>query len=166
MLGVRVNGDNDLFYYLGKRKYNRGRKRTTRWIFGGIERESRKCFLELVPDRTAETLIPIIKKWIEPGTFIMSDGWQSYNSIKNIDQGIYSHAVVVHQENFVQPANTGVHTQNIESLWGRVKRMIKMHGADDNLVASYVAEAMWRESVRNENVFFSMLSLITQRYHF
>ena len=56
----------------GKRKYNRGRKVD---VFGGIERDSRRCFLVTVEDRSAETLIPI-KLYILSGTKIISDCWK------------------------------------------------------------------------------------------
>lgn len=35
-------------------------------MFGGVERETGKCFLEPVEDRTATTLMELIKKWIKP----------------------------------------------------------------------------------------------------
>jgi len=39
------------------------------WVFGGTECDSvpPKCFLVTVPDRSAATLIPIIKRFILPG---------------------------------------------------------------------------------------------------
>ena len=54
----------------GKRKYHRGSRVDGVWVFGGIERESRTCFMVSVEDRTAATLIPIIiiKRYILPGT--------------------------------------------------------------------------------------------------
>ena len=55
----------------GKRKYNRGRQVDGAWIFGGIERHNpERCFLVRVPDRSAATLIPLIKRYIKPGTRI------------------------------------------------------------------------------------------------
>ena len=48
------------------------------WVFGGIEEDSRKCFIAIVEDRTEETLLHLIKEWIEPGTTIVSDCWKGY----------------------------------------------------------------------------------------
>ena len=45
----------------GKRKYNKGRRVEGVWVFGGIDRRTRECFLVPVEDRSAETLIPITK---------------------------------------------------------------------------------------------------------
>ncbi|GBP41528.1 hypothetical protein EVAR_20333_1 [Eumeta japonica] len=55
----------------GKRKYNRGRIVDGEWVFGGLERSSKKVFMELVPDRSANTLLQMIKRKIEPGTTIV-----------------------------------------------------------------------------------------------
>ncbi len=47
--------------------------------------------------------------------------------------------------NFVNPA-TGVHTQNVESYWNRVKTKIKrMKGCHEQMLSSYLDEFMWRE---------------------
>lgn len=67
----------------GKRKYNRGRIVDGEWVFGGLERGSKEVFMELVPDRSANTLLQIIKRKIEPGTTIMSDCWKAYNCLQN-----------------------------------------------------------------------------------
>jgi len=64
--GVIVEIDETL---LVRRKYNRGRQLSQVWVFGGIERDSKKKFV--VPlvgsDRSADTLIPLIKQFILPG---------------------------------------------------------------------------------------------------
>ena len=46
----------------GKRKYNKEKRVEGVWVFSGIDRRTRECFLVPVEDRSAETLIPIIKK--------------------------------------------------------------------------------------------------------
>lgn len=53
------------------------------WVFVGIERETKKGFFEVVEDRSANTLIPIINKYILPGTTILSDCWKAYSSIES-----------------------------------------------------------------------------------
>jgi hypothetical protein len=83
------------------RKYHRGQWREGHWVFGGIERESGKCFLVEVPDRRAATLIPIIQQHILPGTHVISDGWAAYANIDQINGGIYHHSVIVHEHHFV-----------------------------------------------------------------
>ena len=66
----------------GKRKYNKGRRVDGVWVFGGIDRRTREFFLIPVKDRTADTLIPLIKQYIRPGTTIMTDCWKSYSTLQ------------------------------------------------------------------------------------
>jgi transposase-like protein len=54
----------------GKRKYHRGHHVEGQWVFGGIESDSRKCFMVAVEKRDEETLLAIIKLRIKPGTTI------------------------------------------------------------------------------------------------
>ena len=60
----------------GKRKYHRGHRVEGQWVFGGVERDSGRCFLIPVEKRDKETLLNIIKEWIAPGTTIISDCWK------------------------------------------------------------------------------------------
>lgn len=82
--GIIVEIDEAKF---GHRKYNRGRIVDGQWIFGGIERGSKNMFMEMVPDRSATTLLEVIKRKILPGTIIMSDCWKAYNCLNT--EGIY-----------------------------------------------------------------------------
>ncbi|KAL8579613.1 hypothetical protein ACOMHN_025566 [Nucella lapillus] len=107
------------------RKYHRGQWRDGHWVFGGIERESGKCFLTEVPDCRRATLEPLIRANILPGAHIMSDGWPAYANIDQIGGGIYMHSVVVHQEHFVDPLNPEIHTENVENMWMRAKRKLR-----------------------------------------
>ena len=56
------------------------------WVFGGIERGTSEAFMVEVTDRSASTLLPIIQKFIKPGTTIISDEWfRRVASIQQID---------------------------------------------------------------------------------
>ena len=99
-----------------RRKYHRGQWRLGHWVFDGIKRNSERCFLVEVPDRTVKTLRTAIERWILPGSHIVSDGWALYANIERWNDNICTHEVVVHQENFVNPNNPDVHTQNNENL--------------------------------------------------
>ena len=47
-----------------------------RWIFEGREKNDKsKIFIVPVDNRNKKTLIPIIQKYIKPGSIIHSDCW-------------------------------------------------------------------------------------------
>ncbi|GFT37566.1 putative transposase-like protein [Trichonephila clavipes] len=46
--------DESLF---GKMKYGKGRRVNGKWVFGGVQRESNKCFFRVVESRTKEELL-------------------------------------------------------------------------------------------------------------
>ncbi len=100
---------------LRRRKYNRGRQIDKVWVFGGVQRGTNKVFMVEVPDRTRPTLEPIIEEYIEAGTRIISDGWASYAHIDEIQGGIYSHDVIIHEEHYVDPDDPDIHTNTIEN---------------------------------------------------
>lgn len=50
-------------------------------------------FFKVVEDRSANTIILIIKIFVEPGTIILSDWWKAYSSLKS--EG-YQHLTVSH----------------------------------------------------------------------
>ncbi|XP_073814310.1 uncharacterized protein [Musca autumnalis] len=102
---------------IGKRKYHRGHRVEGQCVFGGIERGSNKCFIVPVEDRSKETLLPLIKRYIRPGTLIVSDCWKAYRTLNK--EG-YIHRTVNHSLHFVDP-KTGWHTNGIEGLWRHLK---------------------------------------------
>ena len=101
----------------GRRKYHRGHHVRGQWVFGEVERGSGKTFLVPVADRTADSLVTIIKNRIEPGTRIISDCWAAYWTLS--DEG-YEHQTVNHSISFVDE-ETGAHTNTIEFTWRQVE---------------------------------------------
>ncbi|GBN17481.1 hypothetical protein AVEN_112070-1 [Araneus ventricosus] len=108
----------------GKRKYNKGKQVDGKWVFGGVERGSKRSFFCVVEDRTAETLIEITKKFIKPGSTVLSDCWGSYSGLTA--EG-YVHHTINHSKNFKDPI-TGVHTNGIEGTWGAIKADFRKQG--------------------------------------
>ena len=63
------------------------------WVFGAVERRTRRCFLVEVPDRTTATVEPIIRRWILPGIHIISEGWAAYMRTLKTSQMESTHTV-------------------------------------------------------------------------
>lgn len=135
--GIIVEIDESKF---GRSKYNRGREVTGVWLVGGIERGSKRKFVIPVRDRTADTLIPLIQQHVLPGTTIYTDCWKSYSKLCEVG---YTHQVVNHSENFVDPC-TGVHTQNIERLWKDIKSWVLRSGNRKEHYEQYLARYLFQ----------------------
>lgn len=111
-------------------------------MFGIYDTQLKIGHIQLVEDRSAETLLPIIQNWVRPGTIIHSDGWAAYNRLGDLG---YEHRVVIHEQHFVDPV-TGIHTNNVENYWQRCKRKLKwMYGTSYHMIPSYFDEYMWIE---------------------
>lgn len=155
--GTTVEIDETLY---SRRKYNRGRQLPEQWVFGGICRETKECFLYAVPNRTRETLFSCITANIKPRTKILSDCWRAYGGIGNLEGFEFEHLTVNHSENFVD-TDTGAHTQMIESLWHTAKRRNQRQcGTHRQMVDGYLCEFMWRQRQKNENLFDLILDLL------
>ena len=77
-------------------------------------------------------------------------------------QSGYAHGCVNHKQNFVDPI-TGVHTQNIERLWGSMKWANKVHrGTLRSHMDIYLDEFVWRKSQAAQGMdpFIAMLGAI------
>ena len=146
----------------GKRKYHRGKRVEGVWVFGGIERESRRSFFRIVEDRSAETLIPIIKEFVLPGTTIISDCWKAYSSLSK--EG-YTHQTVNHSVEFVNK-DSGACTNTIESTWHALKNSLPRSGTQKALYESYFSEYCIRKKYLNssKDKFLEFLGLIKRVY--
>jgi len=145
---------------IGKRKYNKGRLVTGQWIFGGFERESKKLFIEPVPNRSAQTLLDIIKKKIKPGTKIISDCWKAYDCLYH--EG-YLHETVNHKYNFVDP-DTSAHTQHIERAWRETRNNIPRFGTRKEHYISYIAEFMFKRKYDFCNCIDAFFDIMSRLY--
>lgn len=140
--GIEVEIDETLIV---KRKYERGRILSQIWLFGGIERISKKRFVVALTGDVGErrdraTLVPLIHKYIREGSVIFSDCWGAYN---NLHQQGYTHFTINHSENFVDQNDSNIHTQNIERLWRDIKEWIKRPGIRAKYLHQYLARYLF-----------------------
>ena len=121
-----------------KRKYNRGQRKEQIWVFGAVEddKNDRNVFLSLVPDRRANTLIPLIVKHIRPGTSILSDEWGAYDALDYYAD--YDHKTVNHSLFFKDPI-TKVCTNRIEGVWSHLRRSFPKNGVRTKYLRDYIS---------------------------
>ena len=96
---VIVQIDESLFRH--KPKYHRGRAPAAdQWVFGIVDTSTTPGvgYMELVPDRRAVTLIPIIQRVVLPGSIIHSDQWAAYQPL--VHHRNYHFQTVNHSQNW------------------------------------------------------------------
>ena len=144
-IGMTVEIDESCFF---KRKNNMGRILRQVWGLGIIERESGRIFARVVPDRSANTLLPLIQEWVSDDTdSVCTDGWRGYLNLANLG---YNHNVVIHERNFINPDDDQIHTQNIENLWGRIKALLRRRGRISRInFPDRLKEITWRLNYGN-----------------
>ncbi|KAG0434044.1 hypothetical protein DMUE_5325 [Dictyocoela muelleri] len=83
--GIICQVDESLFCH--KAKYNRGRRGEDRiWVFGICDTSfvSAKGYIQIVSNRSADVLLPIISRVCREGTIIHSDEWISYRRFQEV----------------------------------------------------------------------------------
>lgn len=137
--------------------------RQLEWVFGGIDRVTKQSFKCRVEARGIRNLIPVLKRFVRPGTTIVSDGWSAYSGIGQVPGMNWTHKWVNHTENFViahdvivgsqaDHQEEQVHTYTIERHWRDVKNMVRVYsdrdGAVDRELAvhTYVSKTFGRGS--------------------
>jgi hypothetical protein len=92
------------------------------WVFGVVTTEFQpvKGYYQVVEKRDRDTLLPIIDTCL-----MHTNDWGAYD---HLDQ-LLPNRVVNHSNNVVDPA-TGVHTQDIESVWNKLKVPIALFHND------------------------------------
>lgn len=120
-------------------------------VFGAIERGG-KIFARVVPNTQAKTLVPIVKKNVEVGSSVYTDGW-SYKGLEkkytqmSVDHGkhFYGMLLVTEDGEVIE-----VTTNRIENAWSVFKRTMKgtyIH-VSKKYLQRYVDEFVFRFNTR------------------
>jgi len=135
-------------------------------VFGGVERivddvedsgfggKARlgNMFSVVVEKRDARTLIPIIRKFIKPGTKIISDGWAAYKRIEDVHIShfkCYTHESVNHSQHFKDPIS-GAHTNTMEGAWfSQYKRHIPNAAYNKRALQGHLWERVWKNKYKH-----------------
>lgn len=143
----------------------RGRGTAKQAIFGILCR-SGQVWAEIVPDVTADTLLPLLKKQVVTGAVVCSDTFRSYTGVAA--RG-YVHRLVRHDQQEYSDGK-GNHINGLEGFWGYLKRMLASKGGiRRQRLPLYLAEYVWRYNHRGLKIsdkIKCVLSLIQNRYIF
>jgi len=122
-----------------KKKQSANRKgrqvRQNDWVIGMTERNTKKSRVVIVANRNANTIKTIVNRYISKNaSLVISDEWKSYRILRL--QG-YKTDQIKHKKEFVKKElktikigenllKIKIHTNTIESLWSRLKRISKI----------------------------------------
>lgn len=113
-------------------------------VFGLLKRDG-KVYVQIVPNCSKESLIPIIEGKILEGSTIHSDGWKAYDGL--ILNG-YDHYRVFHSKN--EFARGKSHINGIESFWSYAKRRLsKFNGLSGEKFILHLKECEFRFNHRH-----------------
>ncbi|UYV83108.1 hypothetical protein LAZ67_22002236 [Cordylochernes scorpioides] len=114
-VGKQVQIDESLFGHNKKTRNHCAKTATGYWehraAHGGVDFETKDFFFDVVADRRAHTFIASIKKYVLPGTTIVSDGFRSYYRLEGFNH-------LVNHKLHIKDPKTGVHTNNFEATLG------------------------------------------------
>lgn len=115
-------------------------------VFGMIERGG-KLVAKKVKNTQGNTLSPIIRQIVKPGSRIFTDEFIGYKSLYDSE---YTHAIVHH--NAKEFVVGDAYANSIEGFWGQLKRSIFgiYHFVSAKYLQRYVDEAVFRYNTRED----------------
>ena len=141
------------------------------WVFGRVERlepnldnpflqqefDGDKClmgetFAVIVEKRDAQTLIPVLCRFVRPGYIIILDCWKAYDRIKEVKEVrfyYYEHQTVNHSETFKNSIN-GAHTNTCEGSWSlQYKLHILKQAYNLRAFQGHLMERVWKRKYKD-----------------
>ena len=123
------------------------------WVQSVAERATGKIYLTRVPDRSAASLIPTITALVPQGSFVFTDDWASYNSLRfhgyihrtvNHSQGEYRREERILGERHV------IHNNTCEGVNSLVRRRLAYRSRRTlNYLDLILSEIIYRKSGRS-----------------
>lgn len=119
VLGGEVEVDES--YFGGIRKGKRGRGALGKAPVFGLLKRGGKVYVVPIPDAKAATLMPIIRKKIQPDSIVYTDTFGSYSAL---DVSEFHHSRINHSKLFADKQN---HINGIENFWNQAKRVLRKY---------------------------------------
>ncbi|HET6992084.1 MAG TPA: IS1595 family transposase [Bacteroidia bacterium] len=118
-------------------------------ILGIVERRGKARFI-VIPDTTADTIIPEILNSIPTSTIIYTDSWGAYNQLQALG---YKHAIVNHSKFEFVDYETGASTNSAENAFMNFKRIVRgtWRNISEGKLQKYLNEQAFRQSFRDEH---------------
>lgn len=119
----------------------------------GIRERGGKVIAKVVPNTQANTLVPIIKHYVEIGSVVNTDGWEYTGLIGNYEQRSVDHEKHFYGTTYATEFGEiiTISTNGMENVWSHFDRMILgtyIHVSRKHL-QKYVDEFIFRFNTRN-----------------
>ena len=136
----------DESYFGAKRiRGKRGRGAGGKIIVLGLRKRNGRVYADIIPNVQKATLMPIIRRVVQSGSDIYTDGWSSYDALAVYG---YNHKTVKHHED--EFARGDAHVNGIESYWSWTKRrLVKFNGIKKSEFPRFLLESEWRFNHRD-----------------
>jgi transposase len=101
-------------------------KRTLRtwWVLGMVSHRTGKVHLDILPDRTKETIVPLVLARVAPGAVVFSDSLRAYLGLRQW----FRHYIVVHSRaemtRHIESLGMVAHTNTIEGSWSILRTIL------------------------------------------
>ena len=129
----------DESYFGGTRKGKRGRGAGGKVPVFGLLKRGGRVYTKIIPNASAETLVPIIEQKVIPDSIVYSDCWRGYNAL---DVSEFKHYRINHSKLFADKHN---HINGIENFWNQAKRHLrKFSGVPKESFPLFLKECEWR----------------------
>jgi len=128
--------------YFGPRRVRgkRGRGARQKIVVLGLRKRGGRVFTSIIPNVERKTVLPIIRRVVNSGADIFTDGWRSYDALAVYG---YNHKKVKHSED--EFVNGDAHINGVESFWSWAKRRtIKFNGIPRHRFSIFLLETEWR----------------------
>lgn len=111
----------DESYFGGVRKGKRGRGAAGKTPVFGLLKRGGKVYAAMVEDTKSKTLMPVIRRKIQPDSIVYTDCYHSYNVL---DVSEFKHFRINHSLLFADKTN---HINGIENFWNQSKRVLRKY---------------------------------------
>jgi hypothetical protein len=138
----------DEIFIQGKQRYKNGlNTKITNIIFGIYSRDTKEVLLFHIPNKSAQSIHPILTRYLEPGTRIYSDKMSTYvncrSGTSNLTNLGFEHLWTNHRLYYVDPSDSNIHSNSIENIWRQFRHSI-----------SHIRRAVSNNNIENEINFF------------
>lgn len=118
----------------------RGRGAGQKIVVFGLRKRGGNVYTSIIKNVERKEVLPIIKKVVQSGADIYTDGWSSYDALAVHG---YNHKKVRHsKDEFV---NGDAHINGVESFWSWAKRRVTLYnGVPRDRFPTFLLETEWR----------------------